>query len=67
VDQGRLVGRDHLEQVAEDPIPPARLVPIPGGGAGEGNDPVVVVAEELRPSLRWAIATTTRAPRRQGQ
>jgi single-strand DNA-binding protein len=34
---------------------------------GSARSTVEVIAEELGPSLRWATATTTRAPRRQGQ
>jgi single-strand DNA-binding protein len=34
---------------------------------GSARSTVEVLAEELGPSLRWATATTTRAPRRQGQ
>jgi single-strand DNA-binding protein len=69
-----IVRRDQAEHAAESLAKGSRIVVIgrlqqrawtaEDGGA---RSTVEVVAEELGPSLRWATATTTRAPRSQGQ
>ena len=69
-----LVWRDQAEHAAQSLTKGGRVVVVGRlqqrawtAEDGSARSVVEVVAEELGPSLRWATATTTRAPRRQGQ
>jgi single-strand DNA-binding protein len=66
-----VVWRDQAEHVAESLSKGSRVVVVGRlqqqrnwtAEDGSARSTVEVVAEELGPSLRWATATTTRAPR----
>jgi single-strand DNA-binding protein len=69
-----VVWRDQAERAAESLAKGSRVVVVGRlqqrtwtAEDGSARSAVEVVAEELGQSLRWATATTTRAPRRQGQ
>jgi single-strand DNA-binding protein len=69
-----IVWRDQAEHVAESLSKGSRVVVVGRlqqrswtAEDGSARSTVVVVAEELGPSLRWATATTTRTTRSQSQ